>query len=106
MKVVVQLLLVFENKSDCSVPNSHSASFQNDQAVCRNHCRVFCWSDVDCGALEELEHGSVRLTDARTTYGATATYSCHTNYTLTGNNQRSCGENSTWTGTTPQCLCE
>ena len=59
---------------------------------------------VNCDTLPGLEHGTVTLKDKRTTYGAQAVYTCHENYTLIGHEVRTCGENSTWTNSTPQCL--
>lgn len=63
-------------------------------------------SDVDCGKLGNIDHGEVKLTDGRTTHGATAVYTCATNYTLMGNAQRTCGDGGVWTGDSPQCLCK
>ncbi|XP_075158690.1 CUB and Sushi multiple domains furrowed [Haematobia irritans] len=60
---------------------------------------------VDCGPLPELEHGSVLLSEQRTSYGVQATYSCHENYTLIGNENRTC-ELDGWTGKQPECLVD
>lgn len=62
------------------------------------------YSDVDCGTLPGLEHGTVSLANSRTTYGAKAVYSCHENYTLIGHEKRTCGTEGKWTDTNPQCL--
>lgn len=59
---------------------------------------------VDCGAVPELEHGSVAIIDSRTTYGARAEFSCNENYTLMGESKRVCREGGIWSGTQPQCL--
>ncbi|XP_054274093.1 sushi, von Willebrand factor type A, EGF and pentraxin domain-containing protein 1-like [Macrosteles quadrilineatus] len=59
---------------------------------------------VDCGSLDAPENGAVTLVNKRTTHGAEATYNCSTNYTLAGDSKRTCGDNGTWTGATPQCL--
>lgn len=61
--------------------------------------------DIDCGPLEVLEHGSIRMSENRTTYGAVAQYICHENYTLIGNENRSCTL-SGWSGSHPQCLID
>ncbi|KAM7347402.1 CUB and Sushi multiple domains furrowed [Cochliomyia hominivorax] len=60
---------------------------------------------VDCGPLPELEHGSMFLSEQRTSYGVQATYSCHENYTLIGNENRTC-ELEGWTGKQPECLVD
>ena len=63
-------------------------------------------TDVDCGDIGLLEHGSVTLKDNRTSYKSVAQYSCEKNYTLVGEKERICGEHSIWTGKQPQCLCD
>lgn len=60
--------------------------------------------DVDCGKVQELEHGSVTLPDNRTTFGAKAVYICHENYTLIGHEKRICERDGKWSDTPPQCL--
>ncbi|XP_054729921.1 sushi, von Willebrand factor type A, EGF and pentraxin domain-containing protein 1 [Anastrepha obliqua] len=60
---------------------------------------------VDCGALPELEHGAILLSEQRTSYGVQATYTCHENYTLIGNENRTC-ELTGWTGKQPECLVD
>jgi hypothetical protein len=70
----------------------------------RDLLQCFWPTDLNCEALPNLEHGSVVLKDKRTTYGARALYTCHENYTLIGHELRTCGENGTWTNSTPQCL--
>ena len=35
--------------------------------------------------------------------GLTVTYTCNTGYTLNGSITRTCGENRTWSSTTPTC---
>lgn len=62
-------------------------------------------SDIDCNALPPLEHGSILLSEKRTTYGVQATYTCHENYTLIGNENRTCQIDG-WTGKQPQCLID
>lgn len=61
-------------------------------------------TDVDCGKLPGLDHGSVSLADNRTTFGAKAVYTCHENYTLIGHEKRACGTDGKWSDTAPQCL--
>ncbi|KAL9879295.1 CUB and Sushi multiple domains furrowed isoform 1-T5 [Glossina fuscipes fuscipes] len=60
---------------------------------------------VDCGPLPQLEHGSVHMSEQRTSYGVQATYSCHENYTLIGNENRTC-ELEGWSGKQPECLVD
>lgn len=62
-------------------------------------------SDIDCNALPALEHGSILLSEKRTTFGVQATYTCHENYTLIGNENRTC-QTDGWTGKQPQCLID
>lgn len=52
-----------------------------------------------------MEHGSIFLSEKRTTYGVQATYTCHENYTLIGNENRTCQIDG-WTGKQPQCLID
>lgn len=52
-----------------------------------------------------MEHGSILLSEKRTTYGVQATYTCHENYTLIGNENRTCQIDG-WTGKQPQCLID
>lgn len=63
-------------------------------------------ADIDCGALPVLEHGTIRRSEPRTTFGVLATFACHENYTLIGNENRTCDANSQWTGAQPQCLVD
>lgn len=67
--------------------------------------RFFSVLDIDCGDLPSLEHGAIVLTEQRTSYGALAQYTCHENYTLIGNENRTC-EISSWSGKQPQCLVD
>ncbi|XP_052871678.1 sushi, von Willebrand factor type A, EGF and pentraxin domain-containing protein 1 [Anopheles cruzii] len=60
---------------------------------------------VDCGPLPALEHGSIILSEQRTSYGVVASYSCHENYTLIGNENRTCGS-AGWSGQQPKCLVD
>lgn len=63
--------------------------------------------DVDCGQLYNIENGTITLEDNRTTFKATARYTCNQNYSLTnGDAKRTCAEDGKWTGRTPQCLCK
>ena len=61
--------------------------------------------DVDCGGLPSFEHGAIILPEHRTSFGAQAMYTCHENYTLIGNENRTCGIDG-WTGKEPQCLVD
>ncbi|KAI4469516.1 complement component-related sushi domain-containing [Holotrichia oblita] len=59
---------------------------------------------VDCGPLPQLDHGTVRLEDNRTSHGAKAVYTCHENYTLIGREERFCLDDGLWSESSPQCL--
>ncbi|CAG2104634.1 unnamed protein product, partial [Medioppia subpectinata] len=60
---------------------------------------------VNCGSLPHIPHGRVEfVNNSRTTFNASARYSCDENYTLVGNNTRVCEGNSTWSGIEPKCL--
>lgn len=61
--------------------------------------------DIDCGELPPFEHGAIILSEIRTSYNVQATYTCHENYTLIGNENRTCSLNG-WTGKVPQCLVD
>lgn len=45
------------------------------------------------------------MSEDRTSFGVQASYTCHENYTLIGNENRTC-ELSGWSGTHPQCLVD
>lgn len=59
-----------------------------------------CQTPFDCGALQAPANGTV--TAGSTTLGATATYACNANYTLTGAATRTC-QATGWSGTAPTC---
>ncbi len=56
---------------------------------------------VDCGSLSNPTHGAVSA--ASTTYGAMATYTCSSGYTVSGASMRTCQASGTWSGTAPTC---
>lgn len=62
-------------------------------------------SDIDCGPLPLIEHGTINLAEQRTSFGVQATFTCHENYTLIGNENRTC-ELEGWSGKQPQCLVD
>lgn len=62
-------------------------------------------TDIDCGELPVIEHGTIILAEQRTSYGVQATFTCHENYTLIGNENRTC-ELDGWSGKQPQCLVD
>jgi hypothetical protein len=45
------------------------------------------------------------LSEERTSYGVVSTYTCHENYTLIGNENRTC-QLEGWSGKDPQCLVD
>lgn len=55
--------------------------------------------------MPTLEHGAIILPELRTSFGAQAMYTCHENYTLIGNENRTC-EIDGWSGKQPQCLVD
>lgn len=58
---------------------------------------------VDCGEIDPLKHGSYKLLDNVTTYLAKVSYTCLENYTLVGDNQRTCQDTGLWSGIDPKC---
>ena len=58
---------------------------------------------VDCHALTAPANGSVSA--PTTTFGSTATYSCNTNFIISGTvATRTCQSSGTWTATIPTCV--
>lgn len=59
-----------------------------------NFLKIFLifFIDIDCGSLSPLEHGAILLPENRTTFNIQASYTCHENYTLIGNENRTCLE--------------
>ena len=51
---------------------------------------------IDCGVPDSPSNGNVTLTNGDTQYGAIATYSCNSGYTLTGTTDRQCQSNGQW----------
>ncbi|CAD7078323.1 unnamed protein product [Hermetia illucens] len=60
---------------------------------------------IDCGPLQPIRDGLIKISGTVTTYGVTAKYVCNTNFTLIGNETRTCGLEG-WSGETPQCLID
>ena len=58
-------------------------------------------SVIDCGPLGDPPNGEVSVSSK--TVNSTATYSCNTGYTLTGNDMRTCLETGLWSGSEPMC---
>ena len=58
---------------------------------------------VDCGPLSAPSNGAVD-TSSGTTFMMTATYTCNTGYTLTGDTTRMCGAGGSWTLMEPTCV--
>ena len=57
---------------------------------------------IDCAPLNDPNNGQVD-TSSGCAYGSTATYTCHTGYTLSGSQPRTCGADGNWTLTEPSC---
>lgn len=60
---------------------------------------------VNCGPLSDIPRGRVMLlNESRTSFNASARYSCDKDYTLVGNETRTCLGNGSWSGQVPKCL--
>ena len=57
---------------------------------------------VDCGSLPNIDHGRVKF--SRTTFNATAEYSCDKDYTIVGDKIRYCLGNGSWSGEESRCF--
>lgn len=57
-----------------------------------------------CPELEDPANGQVSLSNG-TFPGSLATYMCDSNYTLVGNEIRTCVKPNGWTGMEPTCRC-
>ena len=62
----------------------------------------FPYTAVDCGVLTDPSNGAVD-TSSGTTFMMTATYTCNTGYTLTGDTTRTCGADGQWSSSAPTC---
>ena len=58
---------------------------------------------IDCGTLSNPTNGNVALVNGDTQYGAIATYSCNSGYTLNGTTDRQCLSNGQWNASNPTC---
>ena len=92
--------------------------FECREAVCFHgqtpqDSKPICWATtelnvsllstaVDCGTLTTPANGQVSYS-GRTTFGHTATYSCHTGYNLRGGSTRTCQATKLWSGSEPTC---
>ena len=56
---------------------------------------------VDCGNLQDIPNGQVRL--STTTFGSTATYTCDPGYSVVGTSTRTCLASGFWSGREPTC---
>ena len=60
---------------------------------------------VNCGSLNDIPRGRViLLNDSRTSFNATAKIICEKDYTLVGNETRTCLGNGSWSGEAPKCM--
>ena len=57
----------------------------------------------DCGHPGEIDNGQVDVSGG-TAIGSIAKYQCNECFELKGNNNRTCQEDGTWSGTAPTCL--
>ncbi|XP_077504243.1 sushi, von Willebrand factor type A, EGF and pentraxin domain-containing protein 1-like isoform X3 [Amblyomma americanum] len=59
-------------------------------------CRI-----VECGPLESIGNGTVRLSG--TVFGSKAEFSCNHGFKLVGNSARTCGADGQWSDESPHC---
>lgn len=57
---------------------------------------------VDCGELVNPRNGHV-ATDAGTTYGEVAVYTCQSGFVVNGSNEQICLETGNWSTPVPEC---
>jgi len=65
----------------------------------------FCNTVTDCGSLN-ITNGVVNYQPQgqdQTLMGATASYTCNSGYTLSGNGVRTCQASGVWTNSDPSC---
>ena len=55
-----------------------------------------------CPALDDIKYGQVEVTGTR--QGDKANYFCNYGFTLSGNEQRVCQKDGTWSGSEPSCV--
>ncbi len=80
----------------------HATSSTKYSCTCAGgYSGTSCQTPFDCGALSPPANGTV--TAATTTLGATATYACTMNHTLSGNATRTC-QATGWSGSAPTCM--
>ena len=58
---------------------------------------------ADCGPLSDPIKGGVSYPTGLTTYQEVAVFSCDAGYTLVGNENRTCGANGKWDGSSRTC---
>ena len=58
---------------------------------------------TDCGLLPEIEFGDVIQQPDNSFFGAMATFTCHTGYTLEGEATVTCAASGSWS-TAPFCI--
>ena len=63
-------------------------------------------SIVVCPALQNPENGYVDYSNQQRAIGTIATYSCKSVYVTTGNEERQCQIDATWSGSAPTCTSE
>ena len=59
---------------------------------------------VACERLHNPQNGSVQFSDDHLHISTVATYSCHSGFTLIGNNVRECRANGQWSSEEPYCF--
>ncbi|XP_076368032.1 sushi, von Willebrand factor type A, EGF and pentraxin domain-containing protein 1-like isoform X3 [Tachypleus tridentatus] len=58
---------------------------------------------IDCGKPEPVAHGNFDLINKTTTYLSKIKYSCHMNFSLVGDEERTCLDTKLWSGQNPMC---
>jgi len=70
-------------------------------AVNNNNNNIFIYS-VSCQLLTAPDNGMIDCTGSL--FEDTCTFSCDDGYELTGNENRTCQSDQTWSGTDPMCI--
>ena len=71
-------------------------------------CSVYICLVADCGSLDAPQNGFVDHPKTVSVYRstmfvATATFSCHSGFVLSGESELSCLETGLWSGSSPVC---
>ena len=85
-------------------------TFLNIRHQCKCHyLQALCHladTDLDpvmCSLLHNISNGYVTINPSNRSVGSIATYGCHNNFSLNGNEMRTCQRYGSWTGSEPLC---